>query len=176
MDILLIRHARPEVSPSLPSSEWPLSVEGRAAAAVLAARLPSRASYVSSPERKAVETMRYALSQDQDMIAEDARFGEVRRDGEPFDGDVTARRLSWVEGRLDERHYAWERASEAAARFDRGVQDHLKDGEGRPLVISTHGMICTAWLVHEGRIQQGRAAGEFWSGLGFPDLIRVRLD
>jgi len=56
--VALVRHARPEVDPSVPSTDWRLSAEGRAAAAGLGERLrPLRLDrLVASEEAKAAET------------------------------------------------------------------------------------------------------------------------
>jgi broad specificity phosphatase PhoE len=56
--LILIKHAKPVVTPDLPPEEWSLGDEGRAQAAALAARLKTYAPavVVSSEERKARET------------------------------------------------------------------------------------------------------------------------
>ena len=80
--------------------------------------------------------------------------------------------VAWVEGRLDGRHEGWESPEVAAARFHDGVLAHATGG---PLVIGTHGMVLTAWLVSIGRLAPGPAAGEFWSGLRFPDVVAASV-
>src|SRR5689334_160014 len=62
--IALVRHARPDVDPSVPSTAWRLSVEGRAAAAALAERLrPLRLDrLVASEAAKAAETAALAAA------------------------------------------------------------------------------------------------------------------
>ena len=41
------------------------------------------------------------------------------------------------------------------------------------LVVATHGMVLTAWLVHgRQRLAPGKAAA-FWERMRFPDVIRV---
>ena len=56
--LILIKHAAPQVEPDVPSHDWNLSDQGRAAAAVLAERLRPHAPevIVTSDEPKAIET------------------------------------------------------------------------------------------------------------------------
>jgi broad specificity phosphatase PhoE len=172
MQVILIRHAMPTVNASQPPNEWPLSPAGRAAYAALGRVLPDRAAWLSSTERKAVETLALARSNQAADMVQDDRFDEVVRPGEPFDDDVHDRRLAWVEGRPDKRHHGWESPEHGAERFQTAVSEQ-KSAE--PLVIATHGMVLTAWLVSIGHVQPGRPAGAFWSRLAFPDVIRVSL-
>lgn len=152
----------PQVRADQDPARWELTAEGRAAAAALRVRLPTAATVAASDEAKAVETMVAATGVAPRV---DPRFGEVRRPPEPIAGDFRAARLDWVTGRLDGR--GWERPAEAAARFAAGL-DEL---DGEVLLIGTHGMVMTAWLVSVGRIAPGAAAGRFWSSLRLPDVI-----
>jgi broad specificity phosphatase PhoE len=172
VEVVLIRHAMPMVTAPGPPSEWPLSPAGRAASAVLGERLPQGAVWLSSTERKAVETLALARSGGGVATVRDERFGEVARPGEPFDDDVRDRRRAWVEGRLDERHHGWETLEQAAERFQAAVASYAS---GQPLVISTHGMVLTAWLISVGYVAAGGPGGELWSRLAFPDIIELSL-
>ena len=73
---------------------------------------------------------------------------------------------------LDARHTGWEPATEAAGRFDAAVRDHAG---GHDLVVATHGMVLTAWLVATGHVTPGARAGDFWTGLHLPDVVTVDL-
>jgi broad specificity phosphatase PhoE len=171
MRVVLVRHAQPAATADRPPAAWALSCAGRAAAADLRTVLPGDGRWVCSPERKAVETLQIAAqSSDEPVITTDPGFGEVRRPVEPFDEDVHARRRAWVENRLDIRHAGWETPEGAAERFADAVARHAS---ARPLVIGTHGMVLTAWLVLIGRVEAGRPAGDLWSGLRFPDAVLV---
>lgn len=166
---MLVRHAEPAVSPRDDPRLWPLSTAGRQAASQLRRRLPRAGRWVSSSERKAYETLFYA-GHGSIPVAEDPRFDEVRRD-EPFDSEFKARRRAWVEGQLDDRHTGWESPVEAAERFDLAVREHTADADA--LVVATHGMVLTAWLVHERQWLALGEAGAFWERMRFPDVIRV---
>lgn len=67
----------------------------------------------------------------------------------------------------------WETLPEVAQRFDEAVR--ARSEPGRELVIGTHGMALTAWLIHCGRVEHGAAATRFWAALEFPDIVEVHL-
>lgn len=164
----------PKVSPTLDPALWPLSLEGRRAAQELRQRLPPTARvWVASQELKAFETLQCLSPKDGGAILQDARFNEVQRD-EPFDDDFRSRRRAWVEGKLDARHTGWETPQDAARRVDEAVREFA--ARGYPLIIGSHGMVLTAWLVHRARVQSGAEAGMFWEALAFPDLVEIDLD
>src|ERR1051325_8791308 len=56
--LILIKHARPDVMPAVPSRDWTLSDEGRDSCKALAARLAAKPPdlFVTSDEPKAIET------------------------------------------------------------------------------------------------------------------------
>lgn len=161
----------PEVRPGDDPSSWPLDAAGRVAARDLAESRPPDAALASSPEVKAVQTLRAAAGVSC-QVHLDVRFSEVSRPDEPFDADVSSRRLAWVTGHLDERHERWESPADAADRFQSGVDDVDSD----LVVVASHGMVITAWLAGMGHVRPGKAAGELWLGLRFPDLLTVQLD
>lgn len=167
--LILVRHAEPEAAPAEDPRTWPLSPAGRRAARQLRDRLPQAGRWVSSTERKARETLECAAVGAR-RIGQEGRFDEVRRD-EPYDDAFRQRRRAWVDGTLDDRHLGWETPEEAAARFDRAVADHAKHGV--PLVIATHGMVLTAWLVHARHWLAPEEAGAFWAELAFPDVVML---
>lgn len=147
---------------------WVLSEGGRAAAARLRSQLPRTATFAASDERKAIETLRLASGA---PCIVDARFGEVRRPDEAIGDGFRMVRRAWVSGAFDARHEGWERPRDAAARFAAAL-DALA---GDPVVVATHGMVLTSWLVAIGEVGPGEDAGEFWSKLALPDVIEVML-
>lgn len=165
--VTLLRHAAPEVQPDVSPASWRLSRQGRSAAQRLRGRLASGAVLASSLEVKALQTLCLASGITADGLHLDHRFGEVRR-VEPLDDDHRARRLAWVSGDIDERHSGWETSAEAADRFQAGL--NAFDGD---VVVATHGMVMTAWLVALGVVECGDAAGIYWTRLGFPEVVHV---
>ena len=173
MKVTLVRHAAPSASSTVSPTRWPLSRDGRREARALRHRLASHEGlWIASRELKALETLQCLTLTEHGPILQDTRFDEVRRD-EPFDGDFRSRRRAWVEGRLDARHAGWETPNEAASRFDDAVRAYAARSD--QLVIGSHGMVITAWLIHTERVQPGAAAGRFWEALAFPDLFEVDL-
>lgn len=164
--VILIRHAMPVLDPTMRPAEWALSDEGRVAARNLAGRLPIRATVLASSERKAQETLHLASGHPAGI---DARLNEVRRPDEPIGRHVMAPRRAWVAGCLDARHSAWESPAEAAGRVDQVVRE-APEGD---VVLGTHGMVLTAWLVSIGFWQPGEPAAQHWATLECPDVVEV---
>jgi broad specificity phosphatase PhoE len=101
----------------------------------------------------------------------DSRLNEVRHPPDSIGNEVRSVRRAWVAGRLDERHNGWETPTVAAARFDAGIRDYASGN----VVIASHGMVLTAWLVSIGTLAAGQPAALFWEELGFPDIVEVEL-
>lgn len=166
--VILVRHGAPRVDPTRAPADWELSDEGLVAAGALSSRLPRHATFASSAEPKAVATLRAATGT---RPAVDGRFGEVLRPVEPMSEDFRTVRRAWVSDALDWRHTGWERPPDAARRFADGL-DALAGGT---IVVATHGMVLTAWLVSVGEVRPGAAAADFWSELALPDVVEVDL-
>ncbi len=154
----------PAYDRDVPAHEWPLSPDGLAAARRLTRQLPRDAWLAASDEPKAWQTLEPAGE-----VARDARFGEVRREGEPWDGPFRELRRAYVDGA---DHAGWEPRVDVTARFDAGVEDYLVRAAGRPLVVASHGMAMTLWLTARVGLT---APGEFWASLRFPDAVVVDL-
>jgi broad specificity phosphatase PhoE len=165
--LVFVRHAVPQATPEVEPADWPLSEEGVAAARAL--ELPAVARILASDEQKAIETV--SLASGGSDIVVDADFGEVRR-VESFDGDFRERRRAWIRGSLDERHIGWEPRGAVALRMGGALRRHRAD----TMVIGTHGMALTAWLVHAGVLPAGESAARYWERLEFPHVVRVETD
>jgi broad specificity phosphatase PhoE len=162
--LVLVRHAMPAPDPLVPAHEWPLSPDGRADARWLVPLLPADALLVASDEPKAYQTLESA-----GPVGRDARFGEVRRGGEPWDGPFRELRRAYVEGAA---HPGWEPQASVAARFDEAIREYRVAAGARPLVVASHGMAMTVWLTARFDLA---APGEFWSDLRFPDAHAIDL-
>lgn len=166
--LTLVRHAMPAVDVALPAGAWPLSELGTAAAAALRLDAADETLVVSSPERKAHDTVALALPSA--PVTTDERFREVDRVEQVHD-DFRAARAAWIAGALDDRHAGWEKPDAAAQRFHDGLLAHAAEH----LVVGTHGMVLTAWLVARGLVPDGQGAVEFWDALRLPDVIDLEL-
>ena len=166
--LLLVRHAMPLATELTPANQWPLSPDGLRAADRLRSRLPHDAELVASDARRAYETVGGLDG----VVERDSRFNEIARPNEPWGGDYCEPRRQYVEGIAQP---GWEAQRDAAARFDAGVADLRGRFGDRPIVIGTHGMVLTVWLVSIGAVAPDEAA-VFWAGLRFPDCIEARTD
>lgn len=169
MSIHLVRHATPEVVAGTVPALWELSASGRTKSVELSSRLPEGGVWASSTETVAVETVRLAAPAGTTALHH-AGFDEVRRT-ERHDGDFHDRRRAWIENRFDERHAGWETPKAAAARFDQAVNEVRESGQS--LVVVSHGMVMTAWLVHAHKTLTVGDAVAFWHSLKFPDVVVV---
>jgi broad specificity phosphatase PhoE len=116
--MLLVRHAAVVVDPSTPSSEWPLSPEGRDAARALV--LPAGPA-LTSPEPKARETAELA----QLDATVDERLREVARPWSDDYGSLVRRYLGGEDvDRWEPRAAALERLHAALDGFDGVAVSH----------------------------------------------------
>jgi len=166
--VSFVRHAFPEVDSSVDPAECALSIAGTEAAKAL--ELPRDALIVSSPERKALQTVSLAAEVAEVAVVVDPAFREVDRVETVHAGFREARR-AWVSGALDKRHEGWELPEEAATRF----ADALLRFSAPHLVVGTHGMALTAWMVSCGVVDRGAPAVDFWDQLRFPEVMTVEL-
>jgi hypothetical protein len=65
----------------------------------------------------------------------------------------------------------WETPEQTADRFEQAVLRNTSPDQ--PLIIASHGMAMTAWLLHCRRAFDPQSAGRFWMNLSFPDVIEV---
>lgn len=159
----------PRVDAATAPDLWELSAEG-VAAAVGHPLAAAGATVVSSPELKSLQTTALMTGVGEDAVAADPRFREVDRVERVHDG-FRAARAAWVAGDFDDRHAGWETPDAAAQRFHEGILAHPVEH----LIVGTHGMALTAWMVAQGIIAPGHPAVAFWDALGLPDVIEIDL-
>jgi hypothetical protein len=147
---IFVRHGKPQVEPSVDSSEWHLEADALVAVSKLASMLPSM-PIVSSEERKARETaMLFGGS-----VTTDARLGEVRR---PWvSGDLRPDVVRYLRG---EEIHEWEPQRSATLRFANCVRGR------RDAIYVTHGTVLALYLAS---VVDGLDPVAFWNGLTFPD-------
>ncbi|WP_166997799.1 histidine phosphatase family protein [Paramicrobacterium fandaimingii] len=169
--IIFVRHARPVVDASLAPEDWELSDSGARAARRAAFEVPASAQVLSSTEHKAIETTALVTRRGIADVTTDPGFGEVRR-REPVDDEFRDRRQAWIAGKPDNRHQGWESFGAATERMHESLVRHRSD----LIVVGTHGMILTAWLMSIGLVPSGAQAVSFWEGLKLPDIVTVHGD
>lgn len=166
--LTFVRHAMPRIDASRPARDWALSEEGVRAARRLHLPVSATTQVLASTETKAIHTTSIVTDRACDQILVDARFDEVRRE-EPVDGEYLDRRAAWVGGDPDSRHLEWESFAEVGERMEAAIRSQRSE----TLIIGTHGMALTAWLVRTGLVAPGVAAVDFWASLKFPELVTV---
>jgi phosphoribosyl-AMP cyclohydrolase len=172
--LILIKHSLPEIDPSRPAHEWPLSAQGRARCRELARQVAelSPAIVASSPEPKAVQTAQ--------ILAERLRLPmEVVEGLEEHD----RRNAGWMsrgqfEASVQEffrqphkRVLGAESADEAHRRFKRALEGVLAGYAGQNIAVVAHGTVISLFV--------SRAAGiepfPFWKRLGLPSFVVLSL-
>lgn len=169
--LVFVRHAMPRVDPSVSASDWELSADGIRAAHQMNLTAPPTTRVIASTEKKAIQTLALVTGSSERAIPSDAGFDEVRR-REPVDSGYRDRRSAWVRGEPDARHAGWERFADVGARMDAAITRFRADS----MIIGTHGMALTAWLVRAGLVAPGAAAVDFWATLAYPEIIEVTRD
>ncbi len=161
--LLWIRHALPDPDPSTPAHAWPLTPEGREAAAALAHSLSGLAppvAVVTSNERKAIETAEEVCSRlDLGPARVSADFREVQR---PWtEGDYRAAARAYLRSGVAP---GWEPRADVLRRLSNALAEHWRP-EGATIVVG-HGLAMGVWAADA---IDGIDAVEFWDNLTFPD-------
>ena len=173
--LFLIKHARPEVDPRMPSEQWRLGAEGRAGAEQLAARLAGHrfTRLYSSAEPKAVETAQIVARSMDLSVVQMGDLGEHDRRNVPH---MESREfISMVALMFKEpgrRVLGNETADEAYERFAAAVDGVLQSAGGADVGIATHGTVISLFA-------QRRAGEEpfgLWRRMGLPSFIVLETE
>ena len=167
--LILIKHAAPEVVPSVPPEQWHLSGKGRASCETLAEMLRPHGPkiIISSTEPKAVETA--------EAVAEKLGIGhQIAPDLHEHDrSNVPHMRSSdfisaveWFFRKPDELVLGRETARQAEERFSRAVQNVLRDHSSDDIAVSSHGTVIALLLARH----SDRKAFQLWRELGLPSF------
>ena len=161
--LVWIRHAMANPDPATPAHAWPLTPEGKEAAARLARSLPELTppvTLVTSTERKAIETA--------EQVSKALNLGSPR-----VSADLREVERPWTEGdyRAAARAYlrsggapGWEPRPDVLGRVSRAVAK-ARSPEGTAVVVG-HGLAMSVWAAD---VLDGIDAVEFWGNLNFPD-------
>lgn len=168
--LVLVKHLRPEIEPSVPSDRWRLGVEGRrrcrSPADRLAAEKPT--AIVASGEPKAIETAALLAARLRCSVRTAPGLHEHDREGVEFLGEAAfdaavaeffRRPRALVLGR--------ETADGARNRFLAAV-DRVLAGEptGAPVIV-THGTVIALFVAAHNDIDPSA----FWRGRGLPSFV-----
>jgi broad specificity phosphatase PhoE len=167
-NIILVRHAMPEVEPGIASKLWGLSEASREDCVLLAHALPPGISAIwSSDERKARETadvleLRLGLP-----VHIDARFAEIDRPP-VWDRDYQEVAAGYLAGAPEP---GWEPREDVLARFSAGIAEARASAAGTVAVVS-HGMAISLWVASVSPIE----IVSWWRALALPDAWVVDVD
>ena len=171
--LVLVKHARPEVDPALPSSQWTLGVEGLEGSLRLAQRLrPLELDLVvSSVEPKAAETARIVARELELPVQSGHDLHEQERASAGYlDANRFQAAIKHVFAAPGEVVFGEESGDAAGARFGNAVDALAEAHPGRRLCIVAHG---TAIALHLER-RYGVDGWSTWQALdGLPSYVVV---
>lgn len=170
--LILIKHAKPVVTPGLPPEEWPLGEEGRAQAAALAERVRAYApaAVVCSEETKALETGRIvgeALG-----VGVSALPGLREHERSTVPQMPTKEFISYMAllfKRPGELVLGEETAEEAYERFSEALSEIERVHEGKTLAVVSHGTVLALHLAN----LSGEDPFVIWRRMGLPSFAVV---
>jgi broad specificity phosphatase PhoE len=169
-DLVLVKHAMPQLEPDVPSRDWKLSEAGREGAALLADRLAPYAPgvIVASTEPKATETARIVAARLGMPMSTREGLHENDRTGQGWLGTAELEaRIARFFAEPDTLVMGNETADQAHARFAAAVDAICTEHPGETVVIAAHGTVITLFV--------SRAAGiapfPFWKRLGLPSFV-----
>lgn len=169
--LILVRHGRPAIDLTTPSTSWPLCPEGRDGCVRLADRIAAYAptAIVSSPEPKALETAQILADRAGLAVEIDAGLHEHKRQHISFGSEAEFRdSIAEVFARPSEPVGGHETAHEAARRLAAALAAH----QGAPLVAVTHGTVLSVYLGEK----LGCDAHDLWRSLHMPDAFVLDAD
>jgi broad specificity phosphatase PhoE len=172
--LTLVRHGRPAIQPAVAARHWPLARDAAEELAALRASglLPPGATWISSPEPKALATAA-ALTDQTVVTVDDLREAErpVSWFDEPEEFVAAVRRS--FEAPDEPAVSGWETASATRSRVAAVVRELLADLEpSAQLVLVGHGAAWTL-LVAELTGQPPNVAA--WERMGMPDLATLEV-
>jgi broad specificity phosphatase PhoE len=167
--LFLIKHARPQVDPQVPSEQWRLGPEGRDAAVRLGERLQKRGigRLYTSTEPKALETAQI-LTQSLGLSAvETLDLHEHDRSNVPhMDSREFISMMALFFKQPDRLVLGEETADEAYERFAAAI-DRIMERESGEVAAVSHGTVISLFAQH--RAKQDPFA--LWRRMGQPSFI-----
>lgn len=168
--LILVKHASPQITPDVASPRWVLSAEGRERCAWLADRLGEQGvtALYSSLEPKALETAALVAVRLGLEVRPRADLHENDRTGLAFGSveDLHARIRRFFEAPSD-AEMGNETAERALARFEAAVRAVVAEAPGGTAAVIAHGTVLTLLVSRYNRI----APFAFWNGLTLPSYV-----
>jgi broad specificity phosphatase PhoE len=172
--LILIKHSLPEMIPSVPASQWPLSKIGRLRCINLAEKLScySPDFIISSTESKAIETAQIVADhlhhtfQIVEGLQEHDRSNVAWRSRKQFEAQIMEffrYPQSLMMGK--------ETAAQAYARFTQAVTGLIDKHPGHNIAIVAHGTVITLLMAKAFDLDPF----SFWKRLGLPSFVVLSL-
>jgi broad specificity phosphatase PhoE len=168
--LILVKHALPDIIPTLPANQWHLSEVGRTQCALLADQLATYApaTLVSSLEPKALETAHLVAQrmhthvQIVDGLHEHDRSNTPWLSSEEFDRAVAA-----FFHRPTELVLGCETAQQASERFAKTMAEVTDRYAEQNVVVFTHGTVLSLYVARATGIEPFA----LWKRLGLPSFV-----
>ena len=173
--LILIKHARPAIDPSLPAREWGLGAEGIASCSSLAERLrryrPQQ--FISSIEPKAIHTAQIAAQTLGVSWQMAGGLHEQERSRERYtSNDVFEQQIQKLFNQPDQVVYGSESAQQAQARFSQAIQALLAEApEQGALAVVAHGTVISLFVAQQCHVEPF----SLWKRLGLPSFVVLTL-
>ena len=174
-DLILVKHAAPEIDELVPPSLWELSETGRRQSLELAKRLASYdpQAVVSSWEPKAIQTAEICGAYLGLAPTTSSGIQENDRAGLPFfdNPDAYRRCLEDFFNQPSRRVVGRESADEAHERFSAAVTGLLQNVTVGPAVVVTHGAVISLFVARANQI----SSYSLWDELEFTSFVALRV-
>lgn len=164
----LVRHGRVLADPAVDATAWTLDPAGFDEVWTLRDRLPAGATWLTSPEPKAVETAQL-LSDGEIGILDD--LAELRRPGGWLD-DYDAAVADAFARPTQPARAGWESVEGCRSRLRQALAPMLAGHAGEDVVLIGHGL---AWTVLMADLAGRVPTVEDWRDLALPDLRVVKV-
>ena len=172
--LVLIKHAAPEINPSIPAAEWQLSEAGQAACPALAERLRGFSPQIilSSVEPKARETARLIGVELGVTVEAVAGLHEHDRHNVPFlpDDEFRAAVARFFE-RPNDLVFGREAATRALERFALAIDESIARFASGDLIVVCHGTVISLFVA----ARTGCDPYSLWQRLGMPSFVVLSL-
>jgi 2,3-bisphosphoglycerate-dependent phosphoglycerate mutase len=167
--LFLVRHAHSEYSPD---NTRGLSEQGRQASLRVADLLQAHdiAAIISSPYARAIQTVQPLADRLKMVITVDSDLRERRLSSGPLDDFERSLEATWRD--FDLVHPGGESSAAAQVRVSRAIRRIATIGNGRNVVVATHGNALALFLHTLDR----QVDFSFWTRLSLPDVYAVATE
>ena len=172
--LILVKHAAPDIIPTLPAHRWHLSANGRQRCLPLAHLLASYcpAIVVSSREPKAAETAAHVAAHLHISWRPGEGLHEHDRTQVPYlPQEHFDRAIADFFAHPDELCFGQETARQACVRFHAAIGKILSDTPTGNVIVIAHGTVITLFVAYH----TGLAAFPLWQRWGLPSFVVLTL-